>query len=70
MTKTKPQELEYIRGKVEKQEPFILKEYTLDFGTVEKLYFKSKGKKIEISVKDFMKAIKKLGGKDNDKDTN
>lgn len=67
---TKQQELEYVQGYVQKQDPFILKEYTFDFGTVEKLYFKSKGKKIEISVKDFMKAIKKLGGKDNDKDTN
>ena len=63
---TKSQELEYLPGKVQKYEPFILKEYTVDFGTVEKLYFKSKGKKIEISVKDFLKAIKKLGGKDND----
>lgn len=59
---TKSQELEYIQGKIEEYEPIILKEYTIDFGTVEKLYFKSKDKKIEISVKDFFKAIKKLGG--------
>ena len=37
----------------------------INFDGLETIEFISKGKKVKISVTDFLKAIKKLGGKDD-----